>query len=53
MAALEIDRDGQPKLASEVTTEKGAACLTVDSSGAVWICDPVHGSLLVASLPSR
>jgi hypothetical protein len=49
MAGLEIDRDGQPTLAFEVTTEKGASCLTVDSSGTVWICDPLHGGVLVSS----
>jgi serine/threonine-protein kinase len=51
MAAITFDRDGVPSLLFEVTTEKGAACATIDSSGAVWICDPIHGRILVMDPP--
>ena len=51
MAALVVDRDGVPELSFEVTTAKGAACATVDASGAVWICDPTHGRLLFMAAP--
>ncbi|MBX3234453.1 MAG: serine/threonine protein kinase [Labilithrix sp.] len=51
MAAIAFDRDGVPSLAFEVTTQKGAACATLDPSGAIWICDPVHGRLLVMAPP--
>jgi hypothetical protein len=47
MAALTIDRDGVPHLAFEVATEKGATCAAVDDKGAVWLCDPSHGRILV------
>jgi serine/threonine-protein kinase len=48
MAALTIDRDGVPHLAFEVVTERGATCAAVDGKGAVWLCDPSHGRILVA-----
>ena len=51
MAAIVFDRDGAPSLLFELATAKGAACATIDGSGAVWICDPAHGRLLRAGAP--
>jgi hypothetical protein len=52
MAGLTMDRDGAPRLLFEVTTVKGASCVTLDGRGRPWICDPEGGALLVASPPA-
>jgi DNA-binding beta-propeller fold protein YncE len=47
MATIAVSSDGRAKLLGTVDTVHGAHCAAVDQEGGVYVCDPLHGKILV------
>lgn len=51
LAIVGVSPQGQLTLLGTVSTAKDAHCVTVDSFGRAWVCDPDHGQLLLVRDP--
>jgi len=47
IAIVAISPNGAAKVLKTADTVEGAHCVTVDDRGQVYVCDPVHGKVLV------
>jgi len=47
IAIVAISTNGAAKVLKTADTVEGAHCVTVDDRGQVYVCDPVHGKVLV------
>jgi DNA-binding beta-propeller fold protein YncE len=54
MAVIGISGSGAPTLLRRTATVKGAHCVTADDRDHIYVCDPMHGKILVLkdTLPS-
>lgn len=49
--ALDDARGGQLEVLGTIATVPGTECVTTDERGHVYLCDPVHGRILVVADP--
>jgi hypothetical protein len=47
IAIVAISQNGTAKVLRTADTAEGAHCVTVDDRDQVYVCDPVHGKILV------